>query len=226
VLGVDACRAGWAGILLREDGGVVALFDPSIARLVGSAARVGQLAAIGIDIPIGLPDRGRREADERTRDRLGPRRSSLFMTPVRAAVQADTYALANQVNRRLAGEGLSRQAYALRRRILEVDAWHPAAPAPVVEVHPELSFCLLAGTPMAASKKTWAGADARRAALSVAGIDLPGDLGRLGQVAAVDDVLDAAAAAWTARRVVAGTAVSLPDPPQILPGGASAAIWA
>jgi predicted RNase H-like nuclease len=38
-------------------------------------------------------------------------------------------------------------------------------------------------------------------------------------------VLDAAAAAWTARRVAAGEAASIPDPPEIIDGRA-VAIWA
>jgi predicted RNase H-like nuclease len=39
-------------------------------------------------------------------------------------------------------------------------------------------------------------------------------------------VLDAAAAAWSARRVAAGTAVLLPDPPEVFSDGWPAAISA
>jgi predicted RNase H-like nuclease len=42
---------------------------------------------------------------------------------------------------------------------------------------------------------------------------------------AVDDVLDAAAVAWTARRYVDGAARSLPDPPEAFADGWPAAIW-
>jgi predicted RNase H-like nuclease len=60
----------------------------------------------------------------------------------------------------------------------------------------------------------------------MAGIVLPDDLGSAGRAAAVDDVLDAAAAAWTARRVAHGQAHPLPDPPEHLTDGRTAAIWA
>jgi hypothetical protein len=51
---------------------------------------------------------------------------------------------------------------------------------------------------MPASKKSWAGACERRYALSVSGIELPAELGEAGVRAGFDDVLDAAAAAWSA----------------------------
>ncbi len=34
-----------------------------LAGLVEQAARVAELAVVAVDMPIGLPDRGRREAD-------------------------------------------------------------------------------------------------------------------------------------------------------------------
>ena len=62
----------------------------------------------------------------------------------------------------------------------------------------------MAGAPLADSKSTWAGAVTRRRLLAAQGIELPGDLGLAGQQVGVDDVLDAAAVAWTARRFAAG----------------------
>jgi predicted RNase H-like nuclease len=41
----------------------------------------------------------------------------------------------------------------------------------------------------------------------------------------LDDVYDAAAMAWTARRVARGEAVSLPDPPEVFSDGIPSAIW-
>jgi len=65
----------------------------------------------------------------------------------------------------------------------------------------------------------------RRRLLATAGLRLCGDLGLAGLDVGVDDVLDAAVAAWTARRVLAGEAVSLPDPPERFGDGLPAAIW-
>jgi len=40
-----------------------------------------------------------------------------------------------------------------------------------------------------------------------------------------DDLLDACAVAWTAARYAAGTAYSLPDPPEVFSDGIPASIW-
>jgi predicted RNase H-like nuclease len=248
VLGVDACRAGWIGIAL-SGGQARAYFAPGIRELADRAAADGPVLVIAIDIPIGLADGGRRRADQLAREALGRRWPSLFITPVRNAVEAADYQAAAAENRRLAGEGLSRQAFALRAKILDVDRWlqsgSPAAarvaearpelsfaaqmgspaPAQVVEVHPELSFAAMAGAPLRSRKTSWAGAAQRRALLAEAGIVLDGDLDVAGEQAGVDDVLDAAAAAWTARRVSQSSARCLPPSPEVFSDGIPAAIW-
>jgi predicted RNase H-like nuclease len=122
VLGVDACKTGWVGITLegREARGHLA---SNIDELVGQAATEGPLDAVAIDISIGLPDKGRRKADELARAAIGPRRSSVFMTPVRSALLAPHDAAAVATNRELAGEGISLQAYGLRTKLLQVERW-------------------------------------------------------------------------------------------------------
>lgn len=72
-------------------------------------------------MPIGLPDAGRRQTDVLVRKLVGPRWASVFMTPVRAALAEEDYAAATAANARIAGKGISRQAYGLRTKILEVD---------------------------------------------------------------------------------------------------------
>ncbi|SRR5581483_1114329 len=141
VLGVDACKSGWAGIVL-SDGAVDLYFATVIGDLAEQAAAGGPLDVIAIDMPIGLPDAGRRQADMLARKLAGPRWASVFMTPVRAALEEDDYAAATAVNLKLAGEGISRQAHGLRAKILQVDQWVRHAPYCVVEVHPEVSFRL------------------------------------------------------------------------------------
>lgn len=205
VLGVDACKSGWVAIRLAET--VTAHFASTVADLPTD------VSVIAIDIPIGLPDRGRRTADVKTRAELGPRWSSIFMTPVRAALAEETHSRASAVNRELAGEGMSIQAFGLFPKIREVDAWRRTVSHRVVEAHPELSFREMAGAPLPDSKKTWAGHEHRRRLLAEQGIHLPADLGNAGREAAPDDILDAAAVAWTAARVTANIARSLPDPP-------------
>lgn len=224
VLGVDACKAGWVGVVL-DGGEVTAHFGATIAELVAAAEVAGAVEVVGIDIPIGLPDAGRRQADELARKAAGPRSRSVFMTPVRKALQADGHAAAVELNRVAAEEGISQQAFGLRTKIFDVDGWVRGQHRRVVEVHPELSFGQLAGAPLADGKTTWAGAETRRELLRAAGVLPSGDLGAVGRVAGVDDVLDAAAAAWSARRVLTGEAVSLPATPEFFSDGIACAIW-
>jgi predicted RNase H-like nuclease len=206
------------------DGAAQGLVAADIAALVARAVAGGRLDAVGIDIPIGLPDAGRRRADVLARTEVGARRSSVFLTPVRPALLAADHASAVAVNRELAGEGVSIQAFALRAKLLQVDAWAAGSGLRVVEVHPEVSFARMAGAPLATRKSTWAGALHRRELLHAEGVALD-DLGAAGAAAGVDDVLDAAAAAWSARRFARGEAVPLPDPPEVFSDGWPAAIW-
>jgi predicted RNase H-like nuclease len=71
-------------------------------------------------------------------------------------------------------------------------------------------------------KKSAGGVVERLALLRRHGIEL-GDLGSAA-MAPIDDVLDAAAAAWSAWRIATGSARSLPEPPEQREGRA-VAIW-
>ncbi len=224
VLGVDACGAGWVGVALG-DGQARAYLAAEIGALVDQAGADGPVAVVGIDIPIGLAVGSPRQADLLARGAAGPRRASVFITPVRAAVEAESYDLAAAAPRRGPGAGITRQAFALREKVLQVAQWVRRTPLWVVEVHPELSFAAMAGGPLAERKVTWAGMTRRRSLLAASGIVLADDLGPAGRLAGTDDVLDAAAAAWTALRVRHGEARSLPDPPEILGDGYPCAIW-
>jgi predicted RNase H-like nuclease len=225
VLGVDACKAGWVGVVL-DDESLNAFVAPTIGSLVDRALAQGALDTVAIDMPIGLPDAGPRRADLLARATIGRLASSVFTTPVRDALLAATHAEAVAINREMTGQGLSIQAYGLRTKLFEVDSWVRQAAVRVVEVHPEVSFAVLAGAPLTVRKSTWAGAERRRRLLHDAGIQLTGELGLAEYAVGVDDVLDAGAAAWSARRVHLGIATCLPDPPQTFHDGWPSAIWA
>jgi predicted RNase H-like nuclease len=225
VLGVDGCPTGWVGVVLAPDG-LQALFAPVVADLVALAERDGPLACVGIDIPIGLPQSGRRLADEHARRALGRRGSTVFDAAVRAAYLAPTPAEADAVHRAQTGKGLSVQAYRLGPKVLDVDAFVRRGMHVVIEVHPELSFARMAGAPLLVGKKTWAGSQRRRELLAEQGVVVErlGDAGEAGLHAAPDDLLDAAAVAWTARRYADGLAEPLPAEPELL-DGLPVAIW-
>jgi predicted RNase H-like nuclease len=191
-----------AGQLVIE---VVRRLDAAIADVAA-----GRLAAIAVDMPIGLPDRGPRACDIAARQRLGARRSSVFPTPVRAALDAPTYAEALARSRAASGRGLSRQAFNLLAKMAELDAIiRPELQDQVVEAHPEMAFARLAGRPAAHPKRTAEGRAERLAVLDRAGL---GDLSAVRLPgAAPDDVLDAVALTLTAARVRDGVAERLGD---------------
>jgi predicted RNase H-like nuclease len=224
VLGVDGCRDGWVGIVPAADA-PRAYAGVDLATLLARAEADGPVVRIGIDIPVGLADTGWREADLLAAALLGRRRASIFRTPVRAALTAPDHATGVAISRAASGGGFSIQAWGLREKVLEVDALVAAGETRLAEVHPEVSFTRLAGRPAAYAKKTWAGQRERLALLAAAGLDLGGLAGDVG-LAAPDDVVDAGACAWTALRLARGGARSLPDPPQLLADGRTAAIWA
>jgi predicted RNase H-like nuclease len=224
VVGVDAWRGGWVAVELA-DGEVTAVWLAT--GLADIVAAFGDAAVFGVDMPLGLVARGWRQADELAAARLGAQRSRVFRVPPRPAWDAPTHREAVAVCRRLTEPpaGFSVQAWGLKDRLREADALRAGLPGALFEVHPELSFAALAGgTPVAAGKKTWNGQLTRRGLLAAAGMHLPDDLGAAG-AAPADDILDAAAVAWSARRIAAGQAVSLPDPPQTDDAGQPMAIW-
>ncbi len=183
-----------------------------IGHVVAEVAS-GTLTAAGVDMPIGLASGTLRSADQQARQLLGRRRSSMFTSPPFVAIDAETHAEATALATADTGKGLSMQSFRLFPRIREVrQALDPSLQPAFAEVHPETSFAVLAGEPLAHPKKDLAGVAERcdllephfptiRMLLTTS--SLPG--------VAVDDLLDAYAAAWTARRMATGEAVLLGD---------------
>ncbi len=212
VIGLDGCARGWIGVVLTGDV-VSAHYVSSITQVLDL---VPDVQVIAIDIPIGLLDSGPRRADILARSNLPGRASTIFNAPPRARLaHVHDYRAANATSQRVLGKGLSKQSFALLSKIREVDAFWRVARCPVWEVHPELSFAKLSGRPRLASKKTWAGMTQRRDALMRVGIVLDDVEGDVADKAATDDMLDAGVCAWTAREILEGRAIALPDPPEV-----------
>ncbi|WP_353649631.1 DUF429 domain-containing protein [Nakamurella sp. A5-74] len=223
VLGVDGWTGGWVGVELDDRGVVATHVAAEIDQLVAGCPDV---TVVGIDMPIGLADQGVRACDLAGRLLLGSRRATLFPVPTRDALVCEDYQQALIISREQGSGGFSRQAWSLRGKILQIDRWYPAATRAglaVHEVHPELSFAAIAGSVLPESKKTWAGLRRRLALLAEQSIVVPDAPGPAATVPS-DDVLDAAVVAWTARRIAAGTAESIPDVPQRFSDGIGCAI--
>lgn len=219
VVGIDvAGKNGWVGVVLEAAGFQGARLG-NLREIIDWAEPVD---AIGVDIPIGHVGGGSRRADVEARRFVGARGSSVFAAPPAEVLDAATYGEANEMLTAMGVPMLSRQAWALVPKIIEAASIADTDPR-VFEVHPEVSFCELAGECVAWPKKSWNGLLLRRRLLAEAGVVLPDVIADVGG-AVSDDIVDAAVAAWSARRIATETARSFPDPPEEF-GGRRVAIW-
>jgi predicted RNase H-like nuclease len=218
VAGVDGCRSGWVVATVSAHGRVNRGGGPAIQvapRLdeVVAAIEDGRLYSAAVDIPIGLATAEPRVCDLEARRMLGPRRASVFPAPVRAVLGTTSYAEACAVSRSVCGKALSKQLYNIVGKIREVDELlSPTLEQRLFEACPELSFALMSGgEPMRHSKRIAAGRAERVAALQTVfgDSDVESLVGAPPKGASSDDVLDALALAWTARRHAAGSSVRL-----------------
>jgi predicted RNase H-like nuclease len=206
VAGIDGTKGGWVAVEL-EDG---RFSGAKLLRPIESDfGELGAAEVLGIDIPIVF---GPRLADAQARAYLKGTASVVFSVPDRSKFGAPFSR----------GGGISAQAYALGPRIIHVTKL-AVREKRLYEVHPEVSFRAMNGQkPLGFRKKSAGGVIERTKLLRRHGIKL----GRLGDaaLAPIDDVLDAAACAWTAHRIATRTVRSLPHPPQLV-NGKSIAIW-
>ncbi|MBB4780126.1 DUF429 domain-containing protein [Streptomyces rapamycinicus] len=223
VVGVDACRTGWVAVTLDGEGRFAGADTAgALSELLG---RVPDAAVVAVDMPLGLLAEGWREAEALARAKVAPHGSRVFPVPPREVWEADDHDDANRISQRLTGQKVNSQTWGLAAKLREANACRDGGDHRLYEVHPEVSFAALdEGRPVSWSKKSWNGQAVRRRLLEARGIVLPDDLGAAGRVPP-DDVLDAAAAAWSARRVALRAARSLPDPPQVTETGLPVAIW-
>ncbi len=226
VAGVDACKAGWVAIFVSEAG----YESAAVARSIGDLAGDLTVDVLAIDIPIGLPvDGSPREADGAARGVLGRRSGAVFSVPPRVVLETEPYRAAYQRAKDLTGRGITVYTYGLRKKTLEVDAWRDQERRIVREVHPEVSFVVLAASlamsAPTAGKKSRAGVTQRMELLRAGGVDVPVEIERTSGVG-IDDVLDAAVAAWSGRRILGGEARSFPPVPPQDGRGRPIAIWA
>ena len=210
-VGVDGCRAGWFSVGFDRRGNYeVEMFRAFIELLL----HYGGASLVLVDIPIGLPKGPEgRDCDREARKLLGPRRSSVFPAPTRPTVQQAAespgdYRRANEIERRFAGKGTSKQTFAIAPKIAEVDrvmeASDGSARRLVREVHPEVCFWALNNRqPMRFGKRTEEGEDERLRVLQGIEPKAQGIFDRAcskfaRKDVARDDILDALVAAVTA----------------------------
>jgi predicted RNase H-like nuclease len=203
VAGVDGCRKGWV-VVFNGNAFVCESFAAVLAGLPDDAI-------VAVDIPIGLEEQytfGGRECDRLARAQLGRLRgTSVFPAPPRPALPARSLSAARSL-----GWPATLQALNISEKVEQVDhAMTPALQDRVFEVHPELSFSELnGGHPVVSKKRIRAGRDERWALLECARQTKP-ERPHAGE--AEDDLLDACAAAWSARRIARDGGGCLPEDP-------------
>jgi predicted RNase H-like nuclease len=200
VAGVDGCRAGWVAFKVDVPSLATSVDVVDIAELL--SRRPDDLLCLAIDIPIGLLN-GSRACDKAARKLLGqPRGTSVFAAPCRATLSAASHAPASALNREKTTRGLSQQAWGIAPKIKQVDdAIAPDCQKWAFEVHPDVCFWAMNDhRPMKYNKKTKEGAAERVALLRNVFPEIERHLANRPTRVGADDLLDAAAAAWTALR--------------------------
>lgn len=204
VVGVDGYPGGWVAVALDDGSFADAATFASFTQVLLAFA---EARTIAVDIPIGLPPPWPRRADLEAAQFVGKRRGSVFLTFPAPVYEASSHVAATALASELTGRGISQQGYRLGKKILEVDAL-ARRDRRVIEVHPEVSFCELAGQELEFSKRSWNGLMERRRLLRTAEIEVPESLDA--GTAPADDLLDAAVAGWSAQRYASGVREPLP----------------
>ena len=136
LVGVDGCPGGWIAVWRQGGDEPSVRVFPAFAELIDA---IPEDAIVAVDMPIGLPEfssRGGRGPEALVRPLLGPRQSSVFSIPSRAAVYAETapfttveewYAAhrrASEIAMRTSDppRGVSIQAFGIFPKIREIDA--------------------------------------------------------------------------------------------------------
>ena len=212
-VGVDGCKCGWFSVGFSGDGE----FESKVFHTFDELVEYYKSAKlILVDIPIGLPEGGEgRLCDKEAKAKLpSGLKPSVFPTPARATARIawqfpKDYDKANATQKKVAGKGLSKQTFGIAPKIGEVDVLMESrgdgATPQIREIHPEICFWALNGQQsIPYSKKTADGiaqrldvlqqVEPKAQAIFDAGCSHPC------KGVAEDDVLDALAAAVTARR--------------------------
>jgi len=210
--GVDGCKNKWV-VIEKDLDTQLYLFHLWTTYDLFHSHPTPQV--IAIDIPIGLPNQGYRQCDFEARKRLGKRSRSVFPAPIRPILDATTRLEADIIRRKIENKGVSHQTFGLIPKIHQVDQelrQNPELQTRVWEIHPEVCFYYLAGEqPMNHSKKIPAGFEERYQKLkAVFGQYIDKVLNELQKHAGRDDILDAFAALWTAKRIASGSFEMIP----------------
>lgn len=200
--GIDGCRSGWLVVEACSN-----LHDADFRIAPNWNAIASDAQVIAVDMPIGLSRSGVRQCEVAARKIISPHGSRVFKTLPRGALKftQNDWLSANQWSKEKGFGGISKQIWAIRPKIMEIDrAISPGDQRRIYEAHPELAFARVNGGRPLESKHTAEGLAARKHLLQREGFTKLDDwLQRLrGTGAKADDLLDACVLVLTARNVL------------------------
>ena len=140
-IGIDGCKAGWFCIAIDEHRNWTCDIFPTISELIN---HFDAITLALIDIPIGLPQKNKRNCDIEARKKLTRTRStSVFPIPSRNSIYASDYWHACELNLLDLGVKVSKQTWNISDKIREVDQFilqNHLVKSYLKEAHPELNF--------------------------------------------------------------------------------------
>ena len=217
IIGIDGCKSGWFSIWENQDKSIHSSVFSNLNELKNFFKNESRLI-LGIDMPVVLSEVIPRQADQLARKLLSKKASSVFTAPTPEMLNQPNYEKASLVSKRLFGKSMSLQSWYLFPKIKDVQTMIHHEDMQIYEIHPELSFRAMNNEQVILeSKKTHEGFALRNALLSMHFKNFIFEDIR-NQHARKDvmdnDILDALAVLWSAKRIQSNQASYLPQAPE------------
>lgn len=217
IIGIDGCKRGWFSVWQNPDHTIQSMIFSTLNHLKDFFNDEAHLI-IGIDMPVILSDFIPREADQLARKLLSKKASSVFTAPTPEMLEQPNYERASYVSKRLFGKSMSLQSWYLFPKIKDVQTIIHDAHINLYEIHPELSFRAMNHEEVILeSKKSKEGFEIRNALLRrhFESFDFESIRNLYPRKDVMDnDILDAMAVLWSAKRIQANEASFLPKIPE------------
>ena len=153
LIGLDGTSSGWiASIGSSGDKCLSTIkFSKDLNKLLSDYPD----SIVVVDMPIELNKKTySRTCDVLAKKYLGKAfQSSIFIPPLKRVLKCNTYQEANELSKKIAGKGLSKQSWNLKNKISEVQDLCKFSNK-IYEGHPECSFKMLKNRALDAKKKS------------------------------------------------------------------------
>jgi predicted RNase H-like nuclease len=217
IIGIDGCKSGWFSVWENQDKSIHSSVFSNLNELKNFFKNESQLI-VGIDMPVVLSEVIPRQADQLARKLLSKKASSVFTAPTPEMLDQPNYEKASLVSKKHFGKSMSLQSWYLFPKIKDVQTMIHHEDMQIYEIHPELSFRAMNNEQVILeSKKSPEGFAIRNSLLSMHFENFIFEEIRR-QYARKDvmdnDILDALAVLWSAKRIQSNQASFLPKAPE------------